>query len=918
MRTHRAVALRVVLAWTAIASAAPGLLAASPSAAPPAVPPGGAIAAAVDEQVWRAPIAPGVSLVAVRRLDADGWVDLFAVVADLDRPGVSVDVIAGPSLTDRQPTSAMARAAGAVAAINGDFFYLGATGAPAGLVVKGGRLWKGPYPGRRPSVAVVETAEGPRAYVGYFRLDAALTVVESPEGHALASPGRIPVDALNEPALSPGQVGAFDAAWGPAPLPLARWPATEVAHAVLTAPAGRPGYWMVTQVGQGPPPAAPAPGTMVLLGWRQGASVLRSGALRPGAVATFEARVAPQDPAAVPPWAAGRPLRAALSGGAVILRDGQVVSEAGQPGEPQVRHPRSALGVGREGRRLVLVAVDGRRATSRGMDVVELGAWLRRLGVTDAVNLDGGGSTTLVAQLAGPEPSVVNRPAGGEERPVPVAVGVFYSAPKGPGPAPLVLRPSLPVEALLPDLDGYLLGREGLVAAAGAPARIESYPPADPAGLVWLVDPPDLGFFAEPGVFVGLRPGRGRIVALRAGSVPDWAYAGGPGAGTSGADPVATLAGAMQGELEAAQLPVEVIGRPVALQVRPDPIRLAPDGSARLSAWVVDAEGRRAPVHPADVTFWLTGGAEGTVRDGTVTARPFRSADPPVVEARFFGLRASVAIEWVGDGTGDGPGADSLTQRRPAAAAPAGVAGPPPDGGPSGDGTARIAVLGSLPTASGEPRLVEWMALARPHLVAAVARPAAPGEPAAPALARLARPGWPVVAALPHGPDAPRMAEFVGALGSPNAVATRSPARVLALSPSTVSWEWVAAEVRRAMDSRSGEIRCLVVLVPSSPLHWPSRREGEMLLAWLSFAARAGLESWVVYGGEALVHSVVEGVHLLEVPPLGGDGLPVLLRVGPSGVAVVPPGEFPIRPASGEGAPPVPLSPAVPGAADRG
>jgi len=65
------------------------------------------------------------------------------------------------------------------------------------------------------------------------------------------------------------------------------------------------------------------------------------------------------------------------------------------------RHPRSAVGVSRDGRTLWLVAVGGRSTTSVGMTLPELGALLRELGAWDAMNLDGGGSTALVLRGRG-------------------------------------------------------------------------------------------------------------------------------------------------------------------------------------------------------------------------------------------------------------------------------------------------------------------------------------------------------------------------------------------------------------------------------------------------------------------------------------------------------------------------------------
>lgn len=78
------------------------------------------------------------------------------------------------------------------------------------------------------------------------------------------------------------------------------------------------------------------------------------------------------------------------------------------------RHPRTAVGIADRGRRLILVVVDGRQAPySDGMTLRELAQLLRALGAREAINLDGGGSTTMVVAdpAAGDSLRVVNRPS---------------------------------------------------------------------------------------------------------------------------------------------------------------------------------------------------------------------------------------------------------------------------------------------------------------------------------------------------------------------------------------------------------------------------------------------------------------------------------------------------------------------------
>lgn len=82
------------------------------------------------------------------------------------------------------------------------------------------------------------------------------------------------------------------------------------------------------------------------------------------------------------------------------------------------RHPRSLVGATDDGH-ILFVVVDGRQpGYAEGMSLFELRSLARMLGCTDALNLDGGGSSTLYVAGEGFS-GVVNKPSGKAERPVP-------------------------------------------------------------------------------------------------------------------------------------------------------------------------------------------------------------------------------------------------------------------------------------------------------------------------------------------------------------------------------------------------------------------------------------------------------------------------------------------------------------------
>jgi hypothetical protein len=87
----------------------------------------------------------------------------------------------------------------------------------------------------------------------------------------------------------------------------------------------------------------------------------------------------------------------------------------------ETRHPRTAVAKLKDGK-FLMVTVDGRQAGySVGMNLNELAAFLLELGAVDALNLDGGGSTTMFL-----DGKIVNRPSDKEgERSVSDAILVF-------------------------------------------------------------------------------------------------------------------------------------------------------------------------------------------------------------------------------------------------------------------------------------------------------------------------------------------------------------------------------------------------------------------------------------------------------------------------------------------------------------
>jgi exopolysaccharide biosynthesis protein len=345
-------------------------------------------------------IASGVEHIEVRRgdfsigLGPDRWV-INVLVLDPSKIrlglGRAHDMVVGT-----ETTSSIARRLGALAATNGGYFRTEGPyrGEPAGIVLRAGKVLSEPSR-RRPGLAV--SNKGPRTRLAVVDVDLRAEVVASKSA-------RRRIDGVNRPRLS-GELILFT---------------PEFDRTTLTGPEGTEAVIEKDRV------AAVIPGkgdaAIPRAGWvlsAHGASAAWLQAnVRRGArlVLRSDVRFDPR-PAFLPEFVIG--------GGPRLVRGGKPAA-ATDPGTygagfADARHPRTAIGVRADGR-ILLVTVDGRQPErSVGMTIAELTALLLELGAVDAVNMDGGGSTTMVVR-----DRVVNGPSDlSGERPVGDALLVF-------------------------------------------------------------------------------------------------------------------------------------------------------------------------------------------------------------------------------------------------------------------------------------------------------------------------------------------------------------------------------------------------------------------------------------------------------------------------------------------------------------
>lgn len=94
--------------------------------------------------------------------------------------------------------------------------------------------------------------------------------------------------------------------------------------------------------------------------------------------------------------------------------------------------PRTVVAVSKDKKTVHFITVDGRQSHSKGMNMKELADYLVSLGVDTAINLDGGGSTTMALRKYGSnDVVVVNKPSGGSQRAVHAILEAISTAPLG-------------------------------------------------------------------------------------------------------------------------------------------------------------------------------------------------------------------------------------------------------------------------------------------------------------------------------------------------------------------------------------------------------------------------------------------------------------------------------------------------------
>lgn len=534
-----------------------------------------------EETVHEEIIARGAVLKEFKLTTGEGPLSVYVLKIDLTDPYINLDTIIGTNGTFEQNSSVldMAKRTGAVAAVNGDFFQIKESKRPIGLTYQSGRLVGSP--------ALRHDMYG----FGITKEKEPLFEVFSFSGQVTAENGKtFPLSGINKPGYltmsgtlsDANALTLYNSLWGSTSRGN-EGGLTGIVEVVIKED-------VVQKILKDNPGIPIPPDGYVLRGHGQAADFITEN-LTVGSKVSYTYTVTPL----------GDNLFAAVGGQALLVEDGQLPAHFTQ--DIGGRHARTAVGTSRDGKTLYVVVVeksaepDG-TVLSRGMSQEELAKFLISMGVWRAVNLDGGGSTTLVVRHLGEfDVSVVNRPQGDVLRRVPNAIGLFSTAPQGTLKGLLVSGPKVMIEETKGEFtvkgyDEYY-----------NPVRVEQ------EEILWSAYP-DAGDFHD-NVFIPQREGFFNVQA--------------------------TL-GKAKGTAELRVIGVESLS---GLLVRPASIAVEPGGEIELSAQVRTKEGDLIDLEREDVE-WTVDSSLGRIENGKFTA--VKKVAFGEIKADFRGLTASIPV----------------------------------------------------------------------------------------------------------------------------------------------------------------------------------------------------------------------------------------------------------------------------------
>ncbi len=343
-------------------------------------------------------LSSGVTHESIKRFTSSGWHNINVIRVDLTDPYTDIQGIFNPEgIPKKDSVSGMVQKSGAIAGINGDFFNLKPVSSAMGTLINKGEMVSSPIE-RAYALPTLFIDSSNIAKIAY--LDRNITAKNENSGKTVI------INTINKLTEDCTSVTLLNKHWG-------KESAGNKYHKDLIELVVVNDIVTDVRVGQAPV-AIPHEGYVLAV---RGENTQGLQTFQVGDSITLNISTTPDI----------SQIKFAIGGGSVILRDGEL---ANSNIDVRGAHPRSGIGISENGKELILVTIDGRDTSFKGVSQEMFGYILRELGAYNALNLDGGGSTTMaIKTVDDTRATVVNKPSDGGERRVVNSVGVFSNAP---------------------------------------------------------------------------------------------------------------------------------------------------------------------------------------------------------------------------------------------------------------------------------------------------------------------------------------------------------------------------------------------------------------------------------------------------------------------------------------------------------
>jgi len=509
----------------------------------------------INETSAKQTLTQGVTLENIVRFTTGGWYNIEILRVDLSNQYIKVDTLSSSdSIGKVSSVRSMASLSGAIAAINASFFTPdgGSKGHPVGTIIKSGELISASndinkYSDSMASLSITKLNE---LLFSYCKADINLIAPDSTT---------IAVSQYNKPSTNKStDFCVYDKKWGVNAIGAT----TDMPDVVQMVVDGG----IVTQMLYSQPAVQIPENGFVVVTRADGGTKLA-------------ASYAVGDPASMdittnPDW---NNINMSLSGSSLLVKDGQIPSSFSfNPSDISTSSPKTGIGSSEDGKQLIVATVDGRQTSSIGLSQADFAQLMLDVGAYNAINMDGGGSTTMVARpLGNTSVQVMNSPSDGSSRSVSTALGIFSVAP-----------PSSLAGLIIDTEDSNIFINTSRAFTVRAYDKYFNPLTVDPASIKWSVSGVK-GTFSN-NVFHPKSYGEGRITA-KVGSVT-------------------------------ATLPISVLSTPAMLALSNKNLKMPLGQSKAFSVEATNKNGYSALLSSSDVKWSVKGNVGKISSDGIFTA----------------------------------------------------------------------------------------------------------------------------------------------------------------------------------------------------------------------------------------------------------------------------------------------------------